>query len=70
MNRQQIVGGFMALKGAGLIGTFTYLDGIRLLDNLSLFGISFSTPLIWFFIILGLIMLLSGLGYAAAADES
>ncbi len=64
MNRQQIVGGFMALKGAGLIGTFTYLDGVRLLDG------PIFTAIIWFAIILGLLLLLSGLGYAAAADES
>lgn len=64
MNRQQIVGGFMALKGAGLIGTFTYLDGIRLLDGPVL------TAIIWFMIIVGLLLLLTGLGYAAAAKES
>jgi len=64
MNRQQIVGCFTAIQGAGLIGTFTYLDGIRLLDAPLL------SALIWFFIISGLVMLLLGLGYAAAADES
>ncbi len=64
MNRQQIIGGFTALKGAGLIGTFTYLDGIRLLDG------QVFTAIIWCMIILGLLLLLTGLGYAAAADES
>jgi hypothetical protein len=64
MNRQQIIGGFMALKGAGLIGTFTYLDGIRLLDG------PIFTAIIWALILLGLVLLVCGLGYAAAAEES
>jgi len=64
MNRQQIVGGFMALKGAGFIGTFTYLDGIRLLDG------PVFTALIWIMIVIGLLLALTGLGYAAAAEES
>lgn len=64
MIRQQIVGGLMALKGAGMIGTFAYLDGIRLLD-----GCIF-TLIIWSMIALGLLLLLTGLGFAAAAEES
>ena len=64
MIRQQIIGGFMALKGAGFIGTFTYLDGIRLLDG------PIFTAIIWSMIVLGLILLLGGLGFAAAAEES
>ncbi|MEM1158690.1 MAG: hypothetical protein AAF649_02685 [Verrucomicrobiota bacterium] len=64
MNRQQIVGCFTALQGAGSIGTFTYLDGVRLLDG------PVFTAIIWLMIVLGLIMLLAGLGYAAASDES
>lgn len=64
MKRQEIVGGFIALKGAGLIGSFAYLDGIRLLDG------PVFTAIIWTLIVLGLFMVLGGLGYAAAADQS
>lgn len=63
MNRQEIIGGATALKGAGLVGTFTFLDGIRLLD-----GMIFSV-IIWALILLGAFLILLGLGIIAKAES-
>ncbi|MGF1678235.1 MAG: hypothetical protein ACFCUX_03460 [Candidatus Methylacidiphilales bacterium] len=61
MTRREIIGGALALKGAGLVGTFCLLDGIRLLDG------PVVNFFIWLFILAGWALLIIGLGYAASA---
>jgi len=62
MNRKEFIGGAVALKGAGIVGTFTFLDGIRLLDGLV------PTILIWSFICLGVLLMVVGLAMLSKAE--
>jgi hypothetical protein len=63
MNRNQVMGALVALKGAGIIGTFVTLEGIRFFDDWP------SAYIIWPLIIIGFLMVAVGLGVLSANEN-
>ncbi|MEM6821669.1 MAG: hypothetical protein AAF558_07000 [Verrucomicrobiota bacterium] len=63
MNKTEIIGYAIALKGAGIIGTFAMIEGLRFFDGWP------SVWIVWPLLILGFFMVLFGLGLAARAES-
>ncbi len=53
----------MALKGAGLVGTFTFIEGIRFFDDWP------STFIIWPLLLIGFLLIAVGLGVISAHEK-
>ncbi|MDX6766632.1 MAG: hypothetical protein SFU85_07570 [Candidatus Methylacidiphilales bacterium] len=66
MKAQEVLGYIIAVKGGGMAATCAALTGLNVVMN----TVPILRPVLWFLAAVGLVILLSGLALAAAAEGS